>query len=66
MIGDEYSMAQELHDSGMEAHERKQFDEAERSYLNSLEIRERIGDEYGRAQTLHQLGKMAWELPSSC
>jgi tetratricopeptide (TPR) repeat protein len=41
------------------AEERRQFDEAERWYRQSLAIGERIGNEHGQAISLHQLGMVA-------
>ena len=57
--GDERNQAVILHQLGRIADERRQFDEAERWYRESLAINERIGNEHGQAITLHQLGILA-------
>ncbi|HLG15897.1 MAG TPA: CHAT domain-containing protein [Blastocatellia bacterium] len=59
--GDERNQAVALHQLGRIAEERRQLDEAERWYRQSLAIEERIGNEHGQAQTLHQLGRIAQE-----
>lgn len=48
-----------LHQLGMIAQERRDFEEAEERYKKSLAIRKKIGDEHGQASTLHQLGIIA-------
>ncbi len=45
----------------MIAQERRDFDEAEKWYLKSLEITEKQGNEHGAASTYHQLGMIAQE-----
>ncbi|MBI3796026.1 MAG: CHAT domain-containing protein [Deltaproteobacteria bacterium] len=58
---DERNQATTLHQLGMIAEERRQWEEAERWYRQSLAIAERIGNEHGQAGTLHQLGMIAEE-----
>ncbi len=57
--GDSKNQAVALHQLGMIAEERRQLEEAERWYRQSLAIAERIGNEHGQAGTLHQLGRIA-------
>jgi tetratricopeptide (TPR) repeat protein len=59
--GDDSNLAVAFHQLGMIAQERRQFDEAERWYRQSLAIEERIGNEHGQGSTLHQLGRIAQE-----
>ena len=47
------------HQLGRVAQERRDFEEAERWYQRSLEVRERLGDEHGAAGTYGQLGIIA-------
>ena len=49
-------MASSYHQLGIVAQERRNFKEAEKWYLKSLEVKERLGDEYHAAPTYHQLG----------
>ena len=57
--GDDRSHVVALQQLGSIALERRQFDEAERWYRQSLAITERLGDAHGQAITLHQLGIIA-------
>lgn len=57
--GDDRNLAVALHQLGGIAKERRQFDEAERWYHQSLAINERIGDKDGQASILHNLGLIA-------
>jgi tetratricopeptide (TPR) repeat protein len=59
--GDDRNLAVALHQLGVIAQERRQWEEAERWYRQSLAIKERLGDEHGQAITLHQLGSIAEE-----
>ena len=61
LTGAEALCASLWHNLGMIAQQRRQFDEAERWYRRSLEIKEKLKDEYGQAITLHQLGMIAEE-----
>lgn len=60
-VGDEKNVATALHQLGIVAQEHRNFDDAEKWYRQSMEIKQRIGDEHGLAQTLHQLGRIAQE-----
>ena len=60
-MGDDKNTATALHQLGRMEEELRQFDEAEKWYRQSLEIKTRIGDEHGQAATLHQLGIIAEE-----
>src|SRR5438477_10691116 len=57
-FGDD-GQAATLHELGRIAQERRQFNEAERLYRQSLDIASRLGNEDGQARNLHQLGKIA-------
>ncbi|MCD4777877.1 MAG: tetratricopeptide repeat protein, partial [Desulfobacterales bacterium] len=59
--GDESLKANALHNLGMIAEERRDFEEAEDWYKKSLKIDERLGNEHGVAITYHQLGMIAQE-----
>lgn len=59
--GDESNLSVSLHQLGVVAQRRWQFDEAERWHWRSLSINERIGDEHGQATSLHELGMIAEE-----
>src|SRR5262249_50319626 len=60
-VGDDRNHAVSLHQLGILAQERRQWEEAERWYRQSLAIKKRLGDEHGQASTLHQLGMLAQE-----
>jgi tetratricopeptide (TPR) repeat protein len=57
--GDESLKANALHNLGMIAQKRRDFEEAEDWYKKSLKIEERLGNEHGAAITYHQLGIIA-------
>jgi len=59
--GNESLKANALHNLGIIAEERREFEEAEDWYKKSLKIKERLGDEHGAADTYHQLGIIAEE-----
>jgi tetratricopeptide (TPR) repeat protein len=59
--GDESLKANALHNLGIIAEERRDFEEAEDWYKKSLKISERLGNEHGAAITYHQLGRIAEE-----
>jgi tetratricopeptide (TPR) repeat protein len=58
---DDRNNAVALRRLGMVAQERRQFEEAERWYRQSLAIKGSFGNEHGQAITLHQLGRIAQE-----
>ncbi len=55
------NLAITYHQLGTVAQERSQLDEAERSYVKALDIKEDLGDRPGMAITYHQLGIVAQE-----
>jgi tetratricopeptide (TPR) repeat protein len=59
--GDDRNHAVALHQLGTIAQERRQWEEAERWYRQSLAIEERLGNEHGQAFSLHNLGIIAQE-----
>jgi tetratricopeptide (TPR) repeat protein len=59
--GDESLKAKALHQIGMIAGERQDFEKAEDWYKKSLEIDERLGNEHDAARTSHNLGIIAQE-----
>ena len=58
-MGNEHGAAVTYRQLGIIAHEQRDFETAERWYLKSLEISERMGNENGAAITYHQLGGIA-------
>ncbi|RLC26471.1 MAG: hypothetical protein DRH21_02075 [Deltaproteobacteria bacterium] len=54
--GDKSLKAESLHNLGMIAEERREFEEAEDWYKKSLKIKEQLGNEHGAAITYWQLG----------
>jgi tetratricopeptide (TPR) repeat protein len=58
---DDDSLRAGYHGLGMVAQERRAFAEAERWYLKSLAITEKLGVEHPAASTYHQLGRVAQE-----
>ncbi|MCD4805851.1 MAG: tetratricopeptide repeat protein [Desulfobacterales bacterium] len=56
---DELLKANALHNLGMIAGERRDFEKAEDWYKKSLKISERLGNEHDVASTYHQLGRIA-------
>jgi tetratricopeptide (TPR) repeat protein len=52
--------ARTLHQLGVLAQNRGDYEEAERLYRESLKIEERLGDLAWKAATLHQLGRLRW------
>ena len=48
-----------IHQLGILAHDRGDYDEAARQYQRSLDIKERLGDQAGMASSYHQLGILA-------
>ncbi|MBC2694658.1 MAG: tetratricopeptide repeat protein [Desulfobacteraceae bacterium] len=59
--GDHSLKAESLHNLGMIAEERGDFEKAEQLYKKSLKISEQLGDEHGAAGTYHHLGIIAQE-----
>ncbi len=57
---DEQAIADWSHQLGILAHDRGEYEEAERLYRESLGIEERLGNLAGKAVTLHQLGRLRW------
>jgi len=56
--GNQSLKAESLHNLGIIAEERREFEEAEDWYKKSLKISERLGDEHGAAITYWQLGDL--------
>jgi len=59
--GDELLKANALHNLGIIAQERREFEEAEDWYKKSLKIKEGLEDKHGAADTYHNLGIIAGE-----
>ncbi len=57
--GNESLKANALHNLGIIAEERREFEEAEDWYKKSLKISEQLGNEHGAAITYHQIGIIA-------
>jgi tetratricopeptide (TPR) repeat protein len=59
--GDEATIAEWAHWLAMRHYERGDLDVAERLYLESLEIKERLSNLQGKSVTLHWLGMLAYD-----
>ena len=57
-LGNEYIAAITYHQLGTIAEKRRDFDNSEKWYRKSLEIKERLGNEHGVAKTCLQFGLM--------